>query len=212
MKVRTIGMVSLALFGSVAHAQGSYVSASIGQSRFRADTDSFVEHYIVMPATSSDRDDKDSAYKLALGYQFNENFAIEGGYIDLGQQDYTVRSGDARAGLETSAKGWQLDALLILPIDAGVSLFFKGGVTEIELKQKLTSNFGLDASESERKLKPAAGVGLNYDFYAGLAVRAEYERFFNLGDKEGTGFGPRGDNKNGEVDVDLFSIGLSYRF
>jgi len=48
----------------------------------------------------------------------------------------------------------------------------------------------------------APGVGAKYDLTNNMALRVEYERINNVGDK----------NKVGESDVDMWSLGLVVRF
>src|SRR5688572_23398817 len=51
-----------------------YIGANVGQSRFRSSCDG-----VPVPC-----DDKDVAWKAYAGYQFHPNFAVEGGYFNLG--------------------------------------------------------------------------------------------------------------------------------
>lgn len=202
--------LSLLLVVAPAQAEGVYVLGSFGQSRFHDDTsrsekDDVLADLIGFGPDSSNEDTKDTAYKLQVGYQINQYFSVEGGYIDLGQQEYKARFDDVTAKLETSAKGWNIDAVLTLPINAGVSLFAKIGAFNAELEQKLSasaSGFYESETEKDTELKAKYGVGVAYNFYQALSARAEVEYFNKLGDKDQTG----------EVDVTLFSIGLSYQF
>jgi OOP family OmpA-OmpF porin len=202
---------SLLVVGSAAHAEGAYVLGSFGQSRFhddisKSDKDALYTDLIEFAPDSSSQDEKDTAYKLQVGYQFSENFAVEGGYVDLGQQDYKAVYTDIAEGkIKTSAKGWNIDAVLILPVNAGVSLFAKVGVISAKVEQKISLS-AFDETDSvtfdDTKVSPTFGIGVAYNFYQGWSARAELERFSKLGDEDETG----------ESDVDLYSLGLSYQF
>lgn len=201
-----------------AHADvGFYVLGSVGQSRFDHDGGGFqgevrdIESEFGIRFSSDDK--KDTGYKLQLGYQFNEHFAIEGGYIDLGELTY---KGGLRADADNAfnlkgkseASGVNLDALLTLPINAGWSLFGKAGVINAKVKSKAAIHLIEDGdastesdSESATKLKAHFGIGAAYKFHQNLSVRAEIERFNELGD-----------SKTGKYNVDLFSVGVAYHF
>lgn len=215
MDMRSTLLCSLLVIGTAAQAEGIYVLASGGQSNLnlnvsRSDLDADWT-YAGIDVDKSKLDTQDSAYKLQLGYQFNENFAIEGGYVDLGSAEYKADisflniSGNDQLGIE--AKGWNLAALLTLPINSGFSIFFKGGIIRAEVKssEKIFLTDGVSSASasdsiSDTKTKTNFGVGVAYNFYQKLSARAEIERFSNL------------EIGSFEADVDLYSVGLSYQF
>jgi OOP family OmpA-OmpF porin len=202
-------LCSMLIAGS-ACADGAYVLGSFGQSRFSDDIgksgkDEILADAIGFGPNSSSQDDRDNGYKVQLGYRFNENFALEGGYADLGQQDYKARYTGADAKLETSVEGWNIDGLLILPVSSGVSFLAKIGAIDAKVEQKVSvSGGGLSDSETvkETKVKPKFGLGLGYQFHDSVAARLEWERYYKLGDEDETG----------EIDVDFYSLGLSFHF
>lgn len=193
-------------------AEGFYVLGSVGQSRFdddaisKSDKDFIFDNTVGIDSNSSSQDDKDTGYKMQLGYQFSENFAVEGGYTDLGEEVYTARYDDGITGkMKTSAKGWNVDAVLILPIDSGFSFFAKLGAIAAEVEQKISFEAdGAYGSETldDTKVKAKAGLGIAYNIVQGLSARAEYEHYAKLGDEDETG----------EINADVFSLGLSYQF
>lgn len=204
-------LCSLLLLGSMAQAaEGFYVLGSVGSARLDDDTDKSRKDAIAADVFEftpdhSTQDDNDTGSKLQLGYQFNDNFAIEGGYTDLGQLDYKATSDEGWAKQKTTVKGWNLDALLILPVNAGVSLFAKIGAIDAEVKTKVSGDTDFVSGEdSDKETKVAAkfGLGLSYNFYGNLSARIEGEYYSKLGDED----------KTGEVDAQLYSVGLSYRF
>lgn len=207
-------LCSLFLLGSAAHAaEGFYVLGSVGSAQFDPDTTKSRKDAIVTEAVGLDlkpdhssQDDTDTGYKLQVGYQFNDNFAIEGGYVDFGELVYKATYDDFGSGKEKlTAKGWNIDALLTLPINAGVSLFAKVGAIHAEVKEKYSFGELLDGgdySEKESNVKAKFGAGVAYNFYQGLSARLEAEYYNKLGD----------DDKTGEVDIALYSLGLSYHF
>src|SRR5205085_1339549 len=71
---------------------GWYVGVNIGQSSAEIDEERISDSLLGagLSVSSFSKDDSDTGYKLFGGYQFNENFALEGGYFDLGKFGYTA--------------------------------------------------------------------------------------------------------------------------
>src|ERR1035437_4209322 len=85
------GLTTLCI-SSLASAQW-YAGGSAGRSTTSFHTSDFS---LNLPAFISENQDKNkSAYKLFGGYDFNKNWAVEGGYTDLGkpQYNYAVYAG-----------------------------------------------------------------------------------------------------------------------
>lgn len=216
-------IIGTAVIGTAAHAEGPYVLASGGMSKFNLDVSRNDFNDVLEGAapqiTSSSLDTSDTAYKLQLGYQFNENFALEGGYIDLGQTEYTADYTDlssvkGKTSASIEAKGWNLDGLLTLPINAGFSIFFKGGLFWADMDgswKDFPANGTVSGkqtfSTSEKKARPNFGFGVAYNFYKSFSARAEIERFANMRIKSDDEL-----NFNVKANVDLYSLGLSYQF
>lgn len=188
-----------------AHASGIYLLTSAGISHFNLNVDrDDLDANTGVTIASSDLDKLDGAYKLQIGYQIFENFAVEGGYFDLGSADYKANTSTGAFTASYAAKGWNLDALLTLPVNAGFSLFFKGGLVRAEV-EGASSDGVVSASSTRNNVRPNIGFGLNYNFFKGLSVRAELERFSNMSTDDGNGFDVK-------ADVDMLSFGLSYLF
>jgi OOP family OmpA-OmpF porin len=215
--ISALVLSAVALSPLVAHAADSnwYAVLSIGQSTF----DDVVDDTSFSTTVDSSLDDTDTGYKIQAGYTFNENFAVEGGYVDLGRMNYdtgvasTARtlSINGDAGAELQAYGFNIDAVGILPLGSGFSLFGKVGAiiahTESDASVTVTISDGVvteniddDGHKTETSLKPTAGVGFSFDLNETLSARIEYERFFGL------------KTEGDDVDVDLASIGLVARF
>lgn len=206
------------LAASAVHAEGFYVLGAVGLTRLdeplsRDD----LEDYIGGPLTRYSEDTSDTAYKLQVGYQFTDYFAIEGGYVDLGSASVNGNLSGTVSGVPVSytakvdweAKGFNLAGVLTLPVNAGWSLFFKLGAinAEVEAKAKEAVVIGstasyTDTSADDTSIKGNFGFGVDWTFMQHVGVRAEVERFSKLGDSD----------KTGESDVDLFSLAAYYQF
>ena len=205
----TLGLAALAVISSplaAADDSGWYAGANVGQSRAKID-DARISSGLMgsgFTTTAINDDERDIGYKVFGGYQFNKNFALEGGYFDLGKFGFTATT--APAGTlngNIKLKGLNLDAVGILPITEKFSAFGRVGVNYAEAKDSFSGTGAvnvLNSNPSKRDTNYKFGVGLQYAFTESLAMRAEVERY-RINDAVG--------NKG---DIDLASVGLIYRF
>jgi len=185
---------------------GWYAGANIGQASAKIDNANITNNLLGSGfATSSiSNDDSDTGAKLFGGYKFNRNFALEGGYFDLGRFGFTattVPAGTLKGSIKL--KGVNLDAVGILPFNQKFSAFGRVGVNYAKASDSFSGTgavtvLNTNPSKSEANLK--FGAGLQYDFTNALGMRFEAERY-RINDAVGS---------NG--DVDLLSVGLVYRF
>ena len=205
--VGLIAMTSLAGICAAADDSSSwYGGASVGQSKARID-DSRITRGLLgqgLTTTSIADDDRDIGYKLYGGYQFNKYFGLEGGYFDLGKFGYratTVPAGTLNGNIKL--RGLNLDAIGILPLAEKFSAFARAGVTYAEARDNFSGTGVVTVTNpnlSKRDTNYKFGLGVQYAFTESLGMRIEAERY-RINDAVG--------NKG---DLDLFSVGLVYRF
>jgi len=206
----TLGLAALTAIASpfaAAQDSGWYGGLNIGQSTAKIDdariTSSLLGGGFPAPTSITD-DDRDTGYKLFGGYKFNRNFALEGGYFDLGKFGFaatTVPAGILSGNIRL--RGLNLDAVGILPIAETFSAFGRIGFNHAEARDSFAGTGAvnvLNPSPSKRDTNYKFGLGVQYDFSQSLGMRAEAERY-RINDAVG--------NKG---DVDLVSVGLVYRF
>jgi len=206
-----LGVVALTTF-AVAPAQaqdtGWYVGAGAGRSAVTID-DARISSGLIpqgLGTPTIDNHDRDNGYKVFGGYQLTPNFAVEGGYVDLGHFGYTATivpagtlDGDIRL------KALDLDLVGTLPLFGHLSALGRVGVTSIRASDNFSATGAVhmpypSASPSQRSTDYKFGAGLMYDFTPSLAMRLEAERY-RLKDAVGnTGH------------ADLFFVSLIYRF
>ena len=165
----------------LAQDTGFYIGGALGQAEQKGACDG-------LPAGFS-CDEKDSAWKILGGYQFNRHLAVELGYANLGEA--SASGGGLSASVEVTA--WDVVAVGSLPIMDKFSTYGKLGMCRAESEG--TSNVGVSADDSETGF--TFGIGLRYDFTRNLGVRAEWQRYSEVGD---------------DTDADLLSIGVIWRF
>ncbi len=81
-----VGFAAMNSQPAVAADSGWYGGLSIGQSKATIDHERITSGLAGsgFTVTSIDDDDRDTGYKLLAGRKFNRNFAVEGGYFNLG--------------------------------------------------------------------------------------------------------------------------------
>jgi OmpA-OmpF porin, OOP family len=167
----------------------------------------------------SDFDDNDAAWALQVGYQWGSYFAVELGYVNLGDAmhaadilvsddlvilediDTTVSTRFRNSGITAAAVG-------IFPLGQHFEVHGRGGVlfARSRIRQKV------DSEDSEAlRVVPFELRGNSTDLFAGLgaawninpsySLRVEYTRYLNVGDEE----------KTLETDIDLISLTLLFR-
>jgi OOP family OmpA-OmpF porin len=183
-----------------------YFGADIGRSKAKID-DNSIDNALAVDGASSTRiydRDLDTGFKVFGGYQFNDYFAIEGGYFDLGKFGYnatTVPAGTLNG--DSSIRGLNVDVIGFLPLTEDFSAFGRIGANYSEAKDNFNST-GLigvtNPDPSKKDVNYKFGVGLQYRITHALATRLEIERY-----RVDDAIGNKGD-------IDQLSIGLVYRF
>ena len=166
---------------------GWYAGASIGQTSVDIDGSAFQEI-----------NDTDTGWKLYMGYRFLRYFALEGAYAALGES--SVKSPAISLKTEVNDTLY-LAAVGMLPLGDRFVVFGKVGIFSAET-DAVACVLGACANENERQDGWMYGVGLDFFFARQWGVRAEWERFTNVGS----------DQTPGNKDVDLISVGVIYRF
>ena len=199
-----IAAAALVLSGLVATSQASaqggiYIGGSAGNSDISDD--------VAIPnlITSGTVDGKDSAFKLYVGYQFNDNFGMDVAYVDLGAARYSGSYFGTRVtGGSAEVWGLNFSAVGTLPVGAGFAVFGKLGLFAWEATAKdTTAGFPFSATENGGDF--SAGVGFSYNFTRNLSARVEWERF-------GLGGGGAYDSNVDLGHADFLSFGMAYRF
>jgi OOP family OmpA-OmpF porin len=205
---------TLALFGlaaiaspvAVAADPGGYGGVSIGRSSANIEEARITNGLLGagFAATSVTEDERDRGFKIFGGYQFNRNFAVEGGYFDLGKFSFTAAT--VPAGTLTGnfrVRGLNLDLVGILPFTEKFSAFGRVGVQYAKTKDSFAGTGAVliaNPNPSERDTNYKFGLGLQYDFTQSLGMRVEAERY-RINDAVG-----------GKDNIDLVSVGLVFRF
>ncbi|CAN5688472.1 porin OmpA [soil metagenome] len=205
------GLAPLAMSSAQAQTQDSepgyyYGGLSVGQSTSRIDDERITANLATagLATTSMSLDERDTAFKLFGGYQFNRNWALEAGYFNLGKFGYT--STTSPAGTlhgQIKLQGFNLDVVGTLPLSERFSAIGRVGVQVADARDSFSGTGAvqvLSPNPSKRDTNYKLGIGLQYAFSPSLLVRAEAERY-RINDAVGN----RGD-------INMFSVTLIIPF
>jgi OOP family OmpA-OmpF porin len=185
-----LGLLASGFSGpAAAQHTGLYAGGSIGFSQFKDICD------VVVSSVSCDNDD--TAWRGFGGYQFSEYFALELGFANLGA---TTGSGVVGSFSVEAKEAWDLSGIFTIPVANRMGLLLRIGAhrTRTTIDEQGPS-FG---TAHEAKTGSSLTYGLGAEYLLGkLGVRAEWQRYDNI---DG--------GQRGETDVDVFSVGLLFRF
>ncbi len=194
---------------------GFYLGAGYGKTRSSVEGSQVAGYTNDVCATiSCSTDDSDKAFSLFGGYRFHRHLAAEAAYVNLGD---TAVIGTSNAGVSTTTRqetnGLRLMAVGLLPLDRGFTLFGKAGFYRWNSDVRFNNNIGASLSASENGFKPSFGLGAEYSLNRNVSLQLAWDRYTALGKSSGalqSAAGPV--MKTIDVDVDLLSFGVSYRF
>jgi OOP family OmpA-OmpF porin len=189
-----------------------YAGAGIGSASTDASSSDYDKDLAGLGYTAvSDMDDTDTGWKLFGGYEFTENWAVEGAYVDLGDvtTDTVVTNGPpgwtpqdfvnaAATKHPYSVDGFTITGKGTYPFGNGFTAFAKLGLFawDADIKVKCVGcSPAAKAPDDEDGVDFTGGLGVGYDFANNFGVRAEWERFTTDRD-----------------DVDFLSASVLYRF
>jgi OOP family OmpA-OmpF porin len=192
---------------AVADDTGWYAGGNVGQSRAKIDDPRITAQLLGAGLTTTSITDtnRGTGYKLFAGYKISKVFAIEGGYFNLGRFGYvatTVPAGSLLGNIKL--QGLSLDGVGTLHLNEKFSVFGRLGFNYAQARDNFSNTGAVSAPTNPNpainQINYKFGVGLQYELTDALAIRLEAERY-RINDAVGN----RGD-------IDLYSLGLIYRF
>lgn len=156
-----------------------FVGASVGQAKYDVTCD-----------IGSTCDDKDTAWKVYGGLEVNEFISMEAGYVNLGEAKFREATAEVH--------GMTIQVIGTYAFNPSFSLIGRGGMNILNLE----INDTVDGNVGDTDVAWSLGVGAQYNLSKSVGLRAEWERYFKVGDKDTTG----------EVDIDLISASVVYTF
>ena len=161
--------------------------------------------------TVAEADNSGVGAKFFVGYAFNEVFALEAFYANLGEYKITAVADDgfdqATAIDKWTVRGFGIAATGALPLNNWFALFGKLGFVSwnSEYESTISDTTGFSATlltEDKSGTSPLFGVGAQFNISNRWALRTEYERYMDIGEQD----------TFGHFDVDLMSVSAMFRF
>lgn len=173
MRKKLIWLPLVFLFAATwASAEGFYAGAGIGLTQIE-DSDQ-----------GESFDDSPFGWKILAGYDFTDNFAVEGGYLNSGKAEDTVFG----ENVEVELTAFVISAVGLMPVSDTVQLFGKLGFYSGE--QEVTA-FGVTVDDDDDGL--TVGAGLRFRASDNFVIRGDFDWF--------------------DTDLDtLWSIGAGFQF
>ncbi len=167
-----------------AQSSGYYVGGSLGKSYY--DLNKEVDQDLEDSGSHYSRELHKMDVKLFGGYDFNQNLAIEGGYVHRTKGTFGNSGQAMKIAYTAGSSSYFAAAKLSTAAVHGLSFFGKLGVTVNHTN--LTGNLSVPNSQasfaaSKTNFAPVFGIGLQYDVTKSIAVRGEIENFGKAGDK-----------------------------
>jgi OOP family OmpA-OmpF porin len=221
MTATVLGVSALGMMAANATTNGVYVTGQLGYAKNKTGLNS-------NPITSNGKQiydvnkdlsatGRNLAGRLAIGYQFTPNWAVEMGYLQLGKKKFdgilyspvkgytgsTVINGQyniSQSAIDLVGKG-------IYPINDKFNVYGKLGVAYVTttVDGKYDTNYHTNlinnnqTAIAKHKWAPEAAVGVSYDITPNMFV-----------DTSWTHIQPLGKNKPGNID--FVAVGLGYSF
>ena len=203
-----------------ANRVGPYAGAMLGMAHYTGDQsgiESELESTFAGTSTQNltiGTDSKDIGYAAQFGYRFNRYLATEFALVQYGElhsqarADIDLGSGFVPAAVDVRfhVTGPQMSMIGILPLNEKFEIYVRAGLlfaaSEREFSIKVDGQVNSFGSSKGDSTEIVLGVGGAYNVNQMFAVRFQYERVPEVGDRQRTGV----------EDVDTASIGLIVRF
>lgn len=137
------------------------------------------------------------------GYQFNDHFAVEIGYVDFGDIDSSSQITTSNPGTiwsQLEISGFSAALKADYPVNEKLAVFGKAGLFSWDAEVTSTARLMLGSASANVRDDGndfTFGIGASYDLTEQFSLRLDWDRY-NLG----------GD---ADVNVNLFSVGVQFR-
>ena len=196
----------------LADAPGYYLGASYGKTSSNVGASQASAYTDPCATATCSTDDSDKAFSLFGGYRFHRHLAAEAAYVNLGDTAVIGTSGvGGSSTTRQETNGFRLVAVGLLPLDRGFTLFGKAGFYRWSSDVSF-SGVAASYSASESGFKPSFGLGAEYALNKNVSLQLAWDRYTALGKSSGALQSATGSVKTIDVDADLLSFGVSYRF
>jgi hypothetical protein len=210
-------MLAATLFACLpllAHAEsGWYLGLDAGSSK----ADAEIQEYVLFGGTTAEDSGRSSGYTLRGGYRFWRFFALEVGYADFGDFEYSFDPDDCPRGdpgpcpfsVSTSFSGFTASMVGTVPLGDRWSVHARVGMFEMKATSRQLAGGDIQDSNKEAGLQFGVGAGLKLDEHWQFLL--DYSTYEQLD----LGFGYNASGEFGTYDLGdttFTSIGINYRW
>lgn len=157
------------MFKKIAAATALVIASS---ATFAAQPNTFYGGLDVGRTKVDDFSKRDTSVGAFVGYNFHQNFAVEGGYRRLADQDINLAStGTSYVVGKAKADQAHLSVIGSLPVGESFSVYGRLGINRIEAK--ISSSV---YSAKDHETKALYGVGMSYAFSPAVSARLEVQK------------------------------------
>lgn len=152
-------------------------------------------------STFSD-DDSDTTWKVLGGYSFNQNFALEASWFQLGEYGFNAGlTPAATVNGRSEIDGYGLDLVGTWPVAERLSFLARLGINNTKVEQRFSNTLGGRLpSGSDRNVNETLGLGLQYAVNDRINVSTEFTRY-GIDDSRIT-----------EDSAETLTLGFTYKF
>lgn len=195
MAAGILGVSALGMVAANATTPGVYVEGQMGYAH--------TGNHFIKPFPSGKVTSKYQgglAGRLAIGYQFNPNWAVEMGYLQLAKQDANVKSTVSQS-ITINQHAFDLVGKGILPVTAKFNLYAKAGMAYLvtDVKGNLINGESIIKPVAKHSWAPEVGVGATYNVTSNVFIDTALTHIQTIG-------------KNKPSNINTATIGLGFTF
>lgn len=205
-----LGVSALSMMAANAAAPGPYITGQLGYADThmsgRTEFGDKINGLSITEQSSNNLSNNGLAGRLAVGYQFNQNLAVELGYLQLRSKktDLILQKDEdtsiTAAAAKLSQNAIDLAAKGILPLASNLNAYGKLGVAYVSTTGKVNVAGKDSVSGTERKWAPEAAVGVSYDITPNMSLDTSWTHIQAVGNKSNLG------------NIDFVAVGVGYNF
>ncbi len=196
--VSLLGVSALGMMAANATTPGVYVEGQVGYAN--------TGKHFVKPFPSSNK--LDSKYKgglagrLAIGYQFSPNWAVEMGYLQLAQQKANVKSTIATPSITLNQHAFDVVGKGIIPVTNKFDIYAKAGMAYLvnNLKgNEISGGQSIVKPLAKHSWAPEAAIGATYNITSNVFIDTAFTHIQPMG-------------KNKPNNINMATVGLGFTF
>ncbi|MES2997784.1 MAG: outer membrane beta-barrel protein [Pseudomonadota bacterium] len=192
-----LGVSALGIMAANAAIPGAYITGQLGYANTHLNTEDKLK--------GSGLVNNGLAGRLAIGYQFTPNWAVELGYLKLRSTKTDIPPGPTPfTSFHFSQYAIDVAAKATLPLSNQFNAYGKVGVAYLTSTIQSKGDNGeahLTAESHDRKWAPEAAVGVSYDITPNVSVDTSWTHIQQLGN-----------DRDRPGNIDFVAVGVGYNF